>query len=291
MIERLDHLGVLVRDLEAATRHYAALLGRTPSWRGEHAGQGSANAIFRLGNAYVELLSPRGEGPFGDRLRARLEDRGEGLLLLAFGTDALDRTHVELVSRGLHPSEPVRQLAQDLDSGAWRHFRLSVLPESDSAGILTLVVEHEDDVDVLMPRSAPAAAGGACVEALDHVVVMTPDPERALRHYGERLGLRLALDRSFEERGVRLLFFRTGGTTVEIGASLRPDGEMAGRIGADDRLWGAAYRVADIEAAHARVEAAGIATTEFREGNKPGTRVFTVRGETHGVPTLFIGPA
>lgn len=290
MIERLDHIGVVVRDLEQATRRYATLLGRSPGWRGEHSGQGSANALFRLHNTYLELLSPRGEGAFGDRLRARLDAQGEGLLLLAFGTGALDDTHAELGERGLHPTAPASQLAQDTDSGAWRQFRLSLLPEEDTAGVLTLVVEHGEDFDALLPVSAPMAAEGACVEALDHVVVRTADPERALRHYGERLGLRLALDRSFEERGVRLLFFRTGGATVEVGAALRRGGELDAGDAPDDTLWGAAWRVADIDAAHARLEAAGIPTTALRDGNKPGTRVFTVESGTHGVPTLFIGP-
>ena len=34
--------------------------------------------------------------------------------------------------------------------------------------------------------------------------------------YGEQLGLRLALDKEFPERGMRLLFFRIAGVTVEL---------------------------------------------------------------------------
>ena len=30
--------------------------------------------------------------------------------------------------------------------------------------------------------------------------------------------------------------------------------------------------------------------TDMRAGNKPGTRVCSVRAGTHGVPTLVIGP-
>jgi S1-C subfamily serine protease len=32
-----------------------------------------------------------------------------------------------------------------------------------------------------------------------------------------------------------------------------------------------------------------VTVSDVRGGNKPGTRVFTVKGETHGVPTLVIG--
>ena len=49
---------------------------------------------------------------------------------------------------------------------------------------------------------------------------MSPDIEAARALYGDGLGLRLALDRSFEAWGVRLLFFRVGGLTVEVAAPL-----------------------------------------------------------------------
>ena len=37
-----------------------------------------------------------------------------------------------------------------------------------------------------------------------------------------------------------------------------------------------------------RVQGQGFAVSEVRVGNKPGTQVFTVRGGTCGVPTLFL---
>src|SRR5262245_18238936 len=49
------------------------------------------------------------------------------------------------------------------------------------------------------------------VAAIDHDVVFTPSPERAIVLWRDQLGLRLAFDREFPERKVRLLFFRSGG--------------------------------------------------------------------------------
>ena len=86
MFTSLDHLVIAVRDLDVATTTYATLLGRAPSWRGDHPGAGTANALFRLGNTYVELLSPVGSGVLGDALVAQLERDGEGPYALAFGT-------------------------------------------------------------------------------------------------------------------------------------------------------------------------------------------------------------
>jgi hypothetical protein len=92
------------------------------------------------------------------------------------------------------------------------------------------------------------------------------------------MGIRLALDRDLG--ATRMLFFRVGGVTLEV--VQRPD------AGAQDSFYGMAYRVADLDAAHARLRAAGFVVSDPRDGNKPGTRVFTVRAGTCGVPTLVL---
>jgi hypothetical protein len=56
-------------------------------------------------------------------------------------------------------------------------------------------------------------------------------------------------------------------------------------------LGGICWRVADIEATHARLVARGVDVSEVRAGRKPGTRVMTVRSDTCGVPTLLVQPS
>jgi catechol 2,3-dioxygenase-like lactoylglutathione lyase family enzyme len=131
-------------------------------------------------------------------------------------------------------------------------------------------------------RNLSAATSDAPVLGLDHVVISTDDPERAAALYGARLGLDMALDRSHPDWG-RLMFFRCGDLIVEL--VQRPGGlkDMA-----RDRLWGLSWRVADIEAARARLMAAEFGVSEVRAGRKPGTRVMTVRDGTCGVHTLLL---
>ena len=85
--------------------------------------------------------------------------------------------------------------------------------------------------------------------------------DAAISLYRDRLGLRLALDKSFKERGVRLLFFRIGGITVEVGAQLAGPEESETD---DDRLWGLAYRVADADAAQRRLAETKVDSTDVR---------------------------
>jgi catechol 2,3-dioxygenase-like lactoylglutathione lyase family enzyme len=284
VLHALDHVIVGVRDLGAATDTYARLLGRAPSWRGGHPGLGTANALFRLANTYLELLAPVGTGPFAAQLEAQLARDGEGLAGLAFGTDDAGQCTAELRARGIAAGDPLAGAGHDERTGAKREWRNVMIPSEATRGVFMFAIEHVSPPEAL-PPAALTVAGDAAVEALDHAVVQTTDPEAALRLYGSQLGLRLALDRRFEARGVRLQFFRVGGVTVEVASRLAADADAT-----RDRLWGLAWRVPDADRVRARLVEAGFPVSAVRAGNKPGTRVCTVERDTCGVPTLMIAP-
>ncbi|MDG2050791.1 MAG: VOC family protein, partial [Myxococcota bacterium] len=195
-----------------------------------------------------------------------------------------------LQETGLSPSDPEPGLAQDERSGAFRRFYQVSLPLGETYGVGLSLIQDLTEPE-LIPPSLPVASEAAVVSRLDHVVVQTKDPERAIDLYGERLGLRLALDRSFEKRGVRLLFFRVGGTTLEVASRLEKEASRNGpRSARPDHLWGLAYQVPDIDLASRRMADAGLDVTSIRDGHKPGTRVCSVRGDPLGIPTLVIEP-
>lgn len=131
---------------------------------------------------------------------------------------------------------------------------------------------------------APASPPAGNVEAIDHVVVHSDDPERAIALWRDRMGLRLALDRVFPDRGLRLLFFRSGGITLEYASAHPPP---AGR-GDRDRFYGLSYRVRDLTLQRDRLLAAGVDVSPVRPGIRPGTSVVTIRSGTAGVPTLLL---
>ena len=81
-----------------------------------------------------------------------------------------------------------------------------------------------------------------------------------------------------------MLFFVCGNLVVEVSYDTRK-GLGAGA----DRIWGIALRANDIDRAHARMSANGVDVSEMRAGQPPGTKVFTVKSHTAGVPTLVIG--
>ena len=284
MFDALDHVILAVRDLPDATRRYATLFARRPSWRGEHPGQGTANTLFRLHNTYLELLAPEGDGPLGRMLVARLESHGEGPLGLAFTTRDVEAAHAELTARGLAPAPVSPGLGRDADSGLIRRWRTAMLPTSRTRGVLLFAIEHGSPD--LLPEAAPVGPAGAVISGIDHAVVQTADAEAAIALYRDGLGLRLALDRSFPDWGMRLVFLRVGGVTVELAQPLR-DAPQNTEV---DQLWGISWRVPDAEATRARLAEAGLDVSDVRPGRKPGTRVISVKDGTCGVPTLLIEP-
>jgi catechol 2,3-dioxygenase-like lactoylglutathione lyase family enzyme len=276
VISSLDHVVILTPEIDTGTAIYASLLGRAPDWQAVSE-TGSATALFRLGNTAVELVAPHGAGAGADHLRARIADEGPGLKSLAFRSTDIAADHKALSRVALAPA-PVEAATSEATSGvrrSWQRFRC---PAEGTAGVRWFFIEPSE------APPTPAAVPPGHVHALDHLVINTPNPDRAMALYGAKLGLRLALDRTAPEWGVRLIFFRTGGLTLEIAHRLAQGEDAAG----PDSIWGLTWRVGDIDAAHARLTAAGLNVSPVRTGRRAGSRVFTVRDGTLNVPTLFI---
>jgi len=267
MIEALDHIAVAVKDLDRAASAYGALLGRKADWREE--ASGARHVWFQLSNMALDIVQADGRGESGDRVRAQIAAHGEGLWGLAFAVDNLAETSRILGRRGAPVGEPADLLSTD----AWR---LAFVEPAATFGVSIALAERSRP-----SRPKPSAAGG--VQGLDHVVINTTHPNRAVALYGARLGLDFRLDRSNPQWGSRLMFFRCGGAVVEVGARLDVEASDA-----PDRLSGLAWRVADPEAAQARLAKAGFDVSEVRKGRKPGTQVFTVRSGVPGAPTLML---
>ena len=84
---------------------------------------------------------------------------------------------------------------------------------------------------------------------------------------------------------MRQLFFRVGNVTLEVVTPTAKD-----KVPEKDSLWGMAYRAPDLALTQERLTNAGVNVSEVRVGRKKGTVVATVKPETHGIPTLLIGP-
>jgi catechol 2,3-dioxygenase-like lactoylglutathione lyase family enzyme len=273
MITGLDHVVVVLNDIEAGAATYELLLGRAPSWRSR--GEGSQTVLFTLDNMSLELMAPSGESATARRIRDVIKLSGEGLASICFATSDIARMHRRLERVALKPDPIAEVESHDLVSGKALHWKRTRATEL-TRGVRMFFLELAE----ARPRS-PATTDSPIL-GLDHVVVSTEDPEGGAALYGARLGLDMALDRSHQDWG-RLMFFRCGDLIVEM--VCRP---VAGGDQDNDKLWGLSWRVADIEATRARLVAAGVGATEVRAGRKPGTRVMSLRDGTCGIHTLLL---
>ncbi|HEX2891954.1 VOC family protein [Vineibacter terrae] len=275
MIHGLDHIVLATRDLDAAVGAYETLLGRRCDWRGN--GDGLAYAWFPLLNVSLLIVAPSGSGTMADWIEDRLNVAGEGLAGAVFAVTSLDAAQRIAGRRGLPVSDSTTLNLVHRATGEALAVAAAWLPPQATHGVRLALAE----------RTQPGAGmdgGSAAVGRLDHMVIHSQNPERAVALYGGRLSLDLRLDLTSTDWGLRLLYFRCADVIVEISHFL------ATRASDDpDVLWGLAWRAADIGAAHAQLAQAGIAVSDIRPGRRPGTRVFTVRDNRARVPTLVIG--
>jgi catechol 2,3-dioxygenase-like lactoylglutathione lyase family enzyme len=232
----------------------------------------TVRASFRDGavGSYETLLGRRAED---GRLRLgnvglAIEDHASTAQLSAmvFATASLDKAQ-RLLERRAVPSE------RDGD-------RLMLSTQATHQVPIALVER------ATLPEPSPLlkSSEAASITALDHVVIRTPNPERAVALYGGRLGLDLRLDRSSTDWGSRLLFFRCGDLVVEIARDLKK-----GVSDGPDQLWGLSWRTPDIARCNERLKKAGVEVSEPRNGRRPGSQVFSVQSHTANVPTIVIG--
>jgi methylmalonyl-CoA/ethylmalonyl-CoA epimerase len=98
-IKRVNHLGVIVTDLDDATRSFTEHLGLSLD-HVEQYGDELDIAFLPCGETLVELIKPRtDQGSNADYLR----EHGPGIQHMAFEVDDLDAALAELAERGVEP--------------------------------------------------------------------------------------------------------------------------------------------------------------------------------------------
>jgi catechol 2,3-dioxygenase-like lactoylglutathione lyase family enzyme len=255
MITRIDHIAISAQDFPAALSQYSGLLGEPAC--AESRATGRRAALFALCNTRILLLEAAA-------------DQAPVVCALGLAATDADSCVAQLHAQGVSVSSLTDHPSLLGATRLWE------LPRQSTRGLTLHIIDRPDS-------ALPAATSfsGEQPEALDHVVIRSSAMDQAVALYGGTLGLRLALDR--ELAGTRMLFFRSGGVTVEVIAD--------SKASAVDAFYGVAYRVRDLQAAHVRLTAAGFALTDIRPGRKHGTHVFSTRASHGSVPMLFIRDA
>ena len=276
MIKTLDHLIVAVGDLDKAEKNYSTVFGADPVWRGEHTEYGTENSLFNFNNTYFELLAAKGDGLGAMLVNHALQETGEGLIGIVFGTDNLKETHQTLSDKGFLLGDVSNGEGANFKNNKIRKWQNLFLPPELTRGIFSFLIEHTEGTLPIVDRFE-----SSMVNKLDHVVINTNDADGFINVYKDTFNIRLALDKFVDEWKSRMLFFRLNKTTIEV-IEKKNDEEPK------DSLWGLSWEVDNIEEAHERLEKAGVEITPIKKGIKENTMVATIKSHTHNVPTLLI---
>jgi catechol 2,3-dioxygenase-like lactoylglutathione lyase family enzyme len=276
MINTIDHLIVAVSNINIAEKNYSKIFGTEPVWRGEHAEYGTENSLFNFNNTYFELLAAKGDGLGAMLVNHALQETGEGLIGIVFGTDNLKETHQTLSEKDFLLGDITNGEGINFKNNKTRKWKNLFLPPELTRGIFSFLIEHTDGILPIADKFAPSM-----INKLDHVVINTNDADGFIEVYKDVFNIRLALDKFVDEWKSRMLFFRLNKTTIEV-IEKKNDEEPK------DSLWGLSWEVDNIEEAHKRLEKEGVEISSIKKGIKKNTMVATIKSHTHNVPTLLI---
>lgn len=96
-INKIEHLGIAVKDIDAANRLYEQLLGVAPYKQEEVESESVITSFFKVGESKIELLaSTSEEGPIGKFIAKK----GEGIHHIAFDVDDVQQELQRLEEQG-----------------------------------------------------------------------------------------------------------------------------------------------------------------------------------------------
>ncbi|HTF19902.1 MAG TPA: methylmalonyl-CoA epimerase [Chryseolinea sp.] len=102
-MEKLEHIGIAVRNLAEANEVFARLLGKQPYKTEEVESEGVRTSFFELGGLKIELLESSRVGSPIDKF---LEKRGEGIHHLAFEVANIQDSMATCKAAGFEPINP-----------------------------------------------------------------------------------------------------------------------------------------------------------------------------------------
>jgi methylmalonyl-CoA/ethylmalonyl-CoA epimerase len=132
MLGRIEHVALAVSDLDAAIDHYRRVWGLELEHREVVEDQGVEEAMFRLGDSFIQLLAPLSpDTPVG----TFIERQGEGLHHIAYEVEDLETALKQLKEEGL-------ELIDEKARRGSRQTRIAFVHPKGNLGVLVELVEH-----------------------------------------------------------------------------------------------------------------------------------------------------
>lgn len=97
MMDKIEHIGIAVRDMESAMETYTALFGEEPYKQEVVESENVLTTFYQVGPNKIELLSATSEE---SAIHKYLEKNREGIHHIAFAVEDIHRSMKELAEKG-----------------------------------------------------------------------------------------------------------------------------------------------------------------------------------------------
>ncbi len=131
-INKIEHIGIAVKDLEASEILFAKILGTTSYKRESVESEGVITSFFKVGDVKIELLAAtNSDSP----IAKFIEKKGEGIHHIAFDTNNIEEELFNKINLGIQPINSQPKDGADNKSIAFLH------PKSTNSVLMELCQE------------------------------------------------------------------------------------------------------------------------------------------------------
>jgi methylmalonyl-CoA/ethylmalonyl-CoA epimerase len=132
MLEKLDHIGIAVKDLDQAMKLYREAFGIEPDLVYESSYTKAKIAFFPVGEVRIELIQPLDPESVVGKF---LEKRGEGIHHISYHVKDVDGSLAELEKKGVQLIDKKSRKVRENERVAFLH------PKSTNGVLVELIQE------------------------------------------------------------------------------------------------------------------------------------------------------
>ncbi len=133
-MEKIEHIGIAVKDLESSVELFRKLLNRKPYKEEKVESEGVSTVFFEMGESKIELLGALNEQ---SPIAKFIEKRGEGIHHIAFSVKNIESEIERLISEGF-------QALGDVPKDGADNKRVFFFHPKSTQGVLVELCQEKD---------------------------------------------------------------------------------------------------------------------------------------------------
>ncbi len=133
MLEKLDHIGIAVKDIDQSIKLYRDVFGIEPSLVYESSYTKAKIAFIPIGDVRIELIQPSNPESVVGKF---LEKKGEGIHHISYKVKDVDKSLIELETRGI-------QLIDKKSRKVRENEKVAFLNPKSTNGVLVELIQED----------------------------------------------------------------------------------------------------------------------------------------------------